>query len=128
MEDGSYGIANITLKAMCIIMSTVSILTCSLLIHGICNIKYKLILLTLVWIPVAFTIDLFIFIIMEIFVFKDGVMMWEVLAYLLSLVVDLIFWLAVVSLWREVKEQVGAPKKLRSGSSTRLDPIQLEKI
>ena len=109
-------------------MSTVSILTCTLLIHGICNIKYKLILLTLVWIPVAFTIDLFIFIIMEIFVFKDGVMMWEVVVYLLSLVMNLIFWVAVLSLWREVREQAGAPKKLRSEGSTRLDPIHLEKI
>merc|ERR1719319_440103 len=44
------------------ITSAIGILNFSLLIHGIFNIKYKLILPTLVWIPTSCTIELVIII------------------------------------------------------------------
>ena len=82
----------------------------------------------LFWISVAFSIDLVMLIILEIFIIKNGVIMWEVMMYLIPLVINLSCWLAVRSLWREVREQVGAPSKVGPERSTQQDSLDLGKI
>ena len=102
------------------IMSLIHIIIYSLLVHGVRNINYKLIHPTLIWIPISFAIDVVIFVISVVYNVDEVEEISVVVILTFPLALNLFCWLAVFSLWREVRVQVGAPQRLSSQDSVDL--------
>ena len=117
-QDEEY--VHIDFTAIDMIMSLIHIIIYSLLVHGVRNINYKLIHPTLIWIPISFAIDVVIFVISVVYNVDEVEVISVVLVLSVPLVLNLFCWLAVFSLWREGRVQVGAPQRLTSQHSVEL--------
>eukprot|EP00092_Neocalanus_flemingeri_P027494 GFUD01029824.1.p1 GENE.GFUD01029824.1~~GFUD01029824.1.p1 ORF type:complete len:189 (-),score=30.06 GFUD01029824.1:296-796(-) len=98
-----------------LLQSVVSITTCSLLIYGIHQAKYKLILPTLVWNPINVCIDIITIIFYSVLFdidLHDLFLHIVLITTAVYALVSLLCWLYVFSHWRMVKVQVGAPERM----------------
>ena len=87
-----------------LLLSLVTIVTSVLLIHGIRQARYKLIMPTLFWTPTSFGIRLVItFIFSSIIGIDHIISIANFIALGLSMGIELLCWLCVFSYWQQVR-------------------------
>lgn len=94
------------LESIDVLLSVISVITSSLLIFGICQLRYKFIVPTLLWMPLDFAIylvSIVVIILFDVYQLDNYVIIVEIT---LNLSLSLICWLFVYSFWQQVRYDI----------------------
>ena len=94
------------LESIDVLLSVISVITSSLLIVGICQLRYKFIVPTLLWMPLDFAIylvSIVVIILFDVYQLDNYVIIVEIT---LNLSLSLICWLFVYSFWQQVRYDI----------------------
>jgi hypothetical protein len=98
-----------------LIHNSISVPIYTLLMVGVQNVTYKLIVPSMAWLPVSFVISIVHMAVVMALFGMDHMLMIVTMVVIFGIVaaLDLLLWLCLYSHWQQVKLQVGAPEKMQ---------------